>query len=214
MERHVRETCPKGKRRGRKRANPRRKRLADSPHLRFVENKWFNRSLALGLAIVLIIGLVVVWPKPPTRLEIGQPAPVITWDDGSLSEFGGLVMLIHFYDPNSSESIQQMPVLIQLYKTYVLDAAERGDEFFVEFISVNTNTVPPRNTEDELFQFKADWGAIWQFLLDNGAARQKYFIRDVPVSIVLDKFHNVRFILEGYQPYSVLNSAIIKALRM
>lgn len=212
MKFHLKEKCPKKKhrRRGRKRANP-RKRFADNPRLNFVESKWFYRVAALGLAILLIVALVVVWPKPPARLEIGQPAPMITWDDGSLADFRGYVMLINFFDTDSFQSRDQMETLVLLYKHWVLDAAERGDEFFVEFVSVDINS---EDTEDDLLNWKAEYvTAIWQMLLDNGQAQRAYFVKNAPVTFILDRGLVVSYVFEGVQKFSTLNNVMFRLVR-
>ncbi len=225
MERHIRETCPKGKRRkprGRKRAN--RKRLVDSPGLKFVESKWFYRSLALGLAILLIIALVVVWPKPPARLEIGQTAPEITWPNGKLSEYaclreaGGesgkcLIILIHFYDQDSPASVDMMPILVALYDTWTINPAIRGDDFFVDFLSIEINAIPPKQNNTDVLDFKLEHDMKWQVLLDNGQARLNYFIKVLPTFVILDHLLNVRQIQEGTTNYGTIDTAIFNLVK-
>ena len=226
MERHIRETCPKGKRRrprGRKRANPRKRRLVDSPRLNFVESKWFYRSLALGLAIILIVALVMVWPKPPIKLEIGQPAPEITWPNGKLSEYACtreiigdgkcLIILIHFYDQDSPASVDMMPILVALYDTWTINPAIRGDDFFVDFLSVEVNSIPPRQNNSDVLNFKVEHDGKWQFLLDNGQARQRYFVKSLPTFVILDHLLNVRQIQDGPATYTQINNALFDLVR-
>ncbi len=217
------QVCPKGKFRRRKRAN-RRKRLVDSPRLNFVESKWFYRSLALGLAIILIVALIMVWPKPPTKLVIGQAAPEITWPNGKLSEYaclreaGGdsgkcLIILIHFYDQDSEASVDMMPILVALYDTWTINPAIRGDDFFVDFLSVEVNAIPPRQNNSDVLDFKVEHDGKWQFLLDNGQARLNYFIKGLPTFIILDHRLNVRQIQEGTTSYSTIDTALFNLVR-
>jgi thiol-disulfide isomerase/thioredoxin len=186
----------RGKRRGRGRTG----------FSKALDSKWWNRSLAIGLAVLLIVVAVIVWPAPLHELRVGDQAPQITWPDGQLSDYRGKVVMIDFFGINNTASHTETRIFAALYENWVLRPLRDGQEAYVEFLSIDIEG----GIEDDLYDYKANFtNAVWQFLLDkDGKAEREYNVKAIPTVIFLDENMIVRYIFEGSKSYAVYNNVI------
>ncbi len=181
-----------------------------------IDSKWWNRALVTGLVALVIVLAVMFWPAAPPKLQVGDPAPEITWSSGSLSDFQGRAVVLIFYQPDTKASQDEfVQDYVPLYETWVLNPQLEGRDYFVDFISVTVDVNDPQIwTQADLFQFKADSGALWQFLLDPGSrATNIYTVTGTPTTFILDERLIVRYIFVGTQTYQTYDQAIFNTIR-
>ena len=171
-----------------------------------IDSKWWNRGLVVGIIVLVIVLAVIFWPVPPKKFGVGDQAPELIWDDGTLSDFQGRLILVTFYGTNSTISTQEHRIFVDLYQLLVLTPDLEGRESFVDFISVD---IEDDDTEIDILTFKAEIGALWQFLLDaSGRAEKSYHVRGVPITFILDKNLMITNVFEGSQNYNIYFNAL------
>ena len=146
------------------------------------------KNLTLGLMITVIAATSLA----SSGLE-GQPAPDFalkssTGENLRLSEYRGDVVMINFWATWCGPCRQEMPLLDELYTRY--------ERVGFNLLGVNIDDDPRR-----AMQMVEDLGVSFPVLFDTRKEVSKlYNVEAMPVTILVDREGNVRYVHHGYKP--------------
>ena len=146
------------------------------------------KNLTLGLMITVIAATSLA----SSGLE-GQPAPDFalkssTGENLRLSEYRGDVVMINFWATWCGPCRQEMPLLDELYTRY--------ERVGFNLLGVNIDDDPRR-----AMQMVEDLGVSFPVLFDTRKEVSKlYNVEAMPVTILIDREGNVRYVHHGYKP--------------
>ncbi|MCH9004445.1 MAG: TlpA family protein disulfide reductase [Proteobacteria bacterium] len=146
------------------------------------------KNLTLGLMITVIAATSLA----SSGLE-GQSAPDFalkssTGENLRLSEYRGDVVMINFWATWCGPCRQEMPLLDELYTRY--------ERVGFNLLGVNIDDDPRR-----AMQMVEDLGVSFPVLFDTRKEVSKlYNVEAMPVTILVDREGNVRYVHHGYKP--------------
>ena len=146
------------------------------------------KNLTLGLMITVIAATSLA----SSGLE-GQSAPDFalkssTGENLRLSEYRGDVVMINFWATWCGPCRQEMPLLDELYTRY--------ERVGFNLLGVNIDDDPRR-----AMQMVEDLGVSFPILFDTRKEVSKlYNVEAMPVTILVDREGNVRYVHHGYKP--------------
>lgn len=146
------------------------------------------KNLTLGLMITVIAATSLA----SSGLE-GQPAPDFalkssTGENLRLSEYRGDVVMINFWATWCGPCRQEMPLLDELYTRY--------ERVGFNLLGINIDDDPRR-----AMQMVEDLGVSFPVLFDTRKEVSKlYNVEAMPVTILVDREGNVRYVHHGYKP--------------
>jgi len=156
---------------------------------------WIKRLPAPRPTASLLIVLVAIAAALPsaaaTRLKGGEAPDFVlkslSGENVRLSEFRGQVVLINFWASWAGPSRMEMPRLEKISATY------RGSGFVL--IGVNMD-----DTEASATNFANAYGITYPLLLDlHKEVVRRYEVETVPVTVLVDRGGNVRFVHKDYR---------------
>lgn len=79
-------------------------------------------------------------------------------------------------------------------------------------IKVLSISIKPEDTNQDLVNFKATYGAQWQYALDTDGVKQKYGVSGTPTGFLIDRNGNIVYSHVGVDDYATLKSEIDQIL--
>jgi len=163
-------------------------------------------SAAIVIALVLVISAVWYFSTSEKTLELGQIAPDFTLTDidgntFSLRDYRGNVVVVDFMATWCVWCAIEMPDLVDFHENY-------GHQDVVMFsIDVTTS-----ETEEQLRDFKDEYGAEWTFARDIANVGVTYQVARIPAKYIINQDGIIVWKHAGATSYSALASEVSKLL--
>jgi len=170
-----------------------------------------KKLIILGITLGLILTSLISGCLDGENGENGEelePAPDFTLtsidnDTFKLSDFEGKVVVLDFMYVACQYCDDEMEHLKEIYSNY-------GSNQVV----IITIDILDTDTEQDLRNFKDQYGDDWIYALDTDNVKTKYGVSPVPMIVIVDKEGNIAFEKVGYDEsdYETLSSEIDELL--
>ena len=167
-------------------------------------------SAAIVIALVLVISAVWYFSTSEktlgTGIELGQIAPDFTLTDiggntFSLRDYRDNVVVLDFMATWCVWCVIEMPDLVNFHEDY----SSQG----VVMFSIDITT---SETEEQLRDFKDEYGAEWTFSRDTANVGVTYQVAGIPAKYIIDQDGIIVWKHAGATSYSALASEVSKLL--
>jgi len=171
-----------------------------------------NRLSVSFLAVFLFLLGLVLYGCTSSNEEIrestssnseseAKEAPNFSLQDQSgrmvkLSSLQGKVVVLNFWATWCLPCIKEIPGLNELYSNY----RDRG----VEIVGISTDETGWKAVEPFMKEHKIDYGVV----VDNGKVSEKYLLRGLPLTVVIDRKGKIASRHPGYTDKSLLEEKI------
>jgi peroxiredoxin len=166
-----------------------------------------KRYLAPFIALTLVVILVIILIGAPGLFtSVGDKAPnfKVTDIDGNtieLKDYRGKVVVLDLMATWCGPCIVEMEHLRDLYEKY------NGTDVVIMSIDID-----PKETTEQLREFKDEYGDDWIFARDTDDIGTKYNVNYIPKMVVIDKEGKISYENTGVTSFSKLSSEIEKLL--